>query len=467
MQRTTNEHMRLQFSILFFCLVSLNCFGQSTAKFSKKAVLEDLKTLRESLEDAHYNLYAYTPEKEFEATYTQVKNAIQKDSFSLLEATNIFQRLISVVNNGHTEIDFPGQSYGAYAYAGGTVFPLEIAFENGKSLVRKNFSDDESIAIGSEILSINGMSMEAILAKIYPQVSAERPYFKNVKIELYSFPRYYWQVFGEQKDFVVEIRTHETVKKHTFKAVNLIEGYEMKRNEVMNAKMELKFLPNSAYLNPGNFSGDEQKYQQFIDSAFVVIKERQSKNLIVDLRNNLGGNNSFSDYLVSYFADKPFTWNSSFTLKTSKFLKNHVRQHNDTSLVFFQKILFHEDGEVYPYTFDAYQPQPKPKRFDGKVYVLINRQSHSQSAVTAAQIQDYKFGTLVGEETGDYPSLYASQFQYSLPNTGIPVKVSKGYIVRVNGSTKEEGVIPDIYIQDHLLDENDEILNGLLEKIGS
>ena len=98
--------------------------------------------------------------------------------------------------------------------------------------------------------------------------------------------------------------------------------------------------------------------------------------------------------------------------------------------------------------------------------MLINRQSHSQAAVTAAQIQDYKFGTLVGEETGDYPSLYASQFQYTLPNTGIPVKVSKGYIVRVNGSTKEEGVIPDVYIQDHLLDEKDEILEGLLEKIG-
>lgn len=428
--------------------------------------MEDLKTLRESLEDAHYNLYAYTPKKEFDVNYAKVKNSIKKDSLSLLETTSIFQRLISVVNNGHTEIDFPGQSYGTYAYAGGTVFPLEIAFENGKSLVRKNFSDDSNIPIGSEILSINGSSMAEILSKIYPQVSAERPYFKNVKIEMYSFPRYYWQVFGRQDDFVVEIRSNETITRHTFKAVSVINGYEMKRNEVANAKMELKFFENSAYLNPGNFSGDEEKYQQFIDSAFVEINKRQSKNLIVDLRNNLGGDNSFSDYLVSYFADKPFTWNSSFTLKTSTFLKNHVRQHNDTTSVYSKKILSHEDGEIYPYTFDAYQPQPQPKRFKGEVYVLINRQSHSQSAVTAAQIQDYKFGTLVGEETGDYPSLYASQFQYTLPNTGIPVKVSKGCIVRVNGSTKAEGVIPDIYIQDHLLDENDEILEGLLEKIG-
>ncbi len=103
----------------------------------------------------------------------------------------------------------------------------------------------------------------------------------------------------------------------------------------------------------------------------------------------------------------------------------------------------------------------------GKVYVLVNRQSHSQTTVTAAQIQDYGFATIVGEETGEYPSLYASIFQFKLPNTQIPVNVSKGKIVRVNGSTVEAGVIPDIYIKDHLLDEEDEILEGLLQKTRS
>ena len=87
------------------------------------------------------------------------------------------------------------------------------------------------------------------------------------------------------------------------------------------------------------------------------------------------------------------------------------------------------------------------------------------AAVTAAQIQDYGFATIVGEETGDYPSLYASVFRYKLPSTGIEVQASKGYIVRVNGRAKKEGVIPDIFIKDHLLDEKDEILEGLLMEI--
>jgi len=80
-------------------------------------------------------------------------------------------------------------------------------------------------------------------------------------------------------------------------------------------------------------------------------------------------------------------------------------------------------------------------------------------------IQDYQFGIIVGEETGDLPTLHASQFQFSLPETGIIVKVPKGYIVRVNGSEKRSGVIPDIKIKDHLVDETDEILESLLKRI--
>ena len=435
--------------------------------FSREAVLEDLSTLRESLIDAHYNVYAYTTEQTFDSAYHSVENDILKDSLSFLEATNHFQRLISVIKNGHTEIPFPGQSYGEYAEAGGTLFPLEIALEDDKALIRKNWSDDQSIPIGSELASINGISISEILSGIYPQVSAERPYFRNAKIELYSLPRYYWQVYGRQDDFEVEIRSGDTVRKHPLKAVSVVEGFEMKSTFLLASAMQLKFMGTTAYMNPGGFGGDEEKYRRFIDSSFAQIKQKKSTDLILDLRNNSGGNDSFSDYMVSYIADKPFKWNSKFTLKTSRFLKEHVRQNNDTTSAYWKEVLSRKDGEVYEYAYDPYQPQPKDKRFTGNVYVLVNRHSHSQSAVTASQIQDYGFGTIVGEETGDYPSLYASVFSYQLPNTGIAVQVSKGYIVRVNGSTAEQGVMPDIFIRDHLLDENDEILNGLLEKINA
>lgn len=446
-------------------LLTLSGYAQPSYDYSKAEVLADLRTLRSSLIETHYDVYAYTNQAKFDSAYREVEAAISQDSLSRLETVTLYQRFISVINVGHTNIDFPGQSYGQYASAGGTVFPLEIAFEYGKPLVRKNWSGNPAIEIGSEVLSINGKTMPEVLAQIYPLVSAERPYFKNAKIELYAFPRYYWQAFGQQEAYEVVIRSEGRVQSYLLPAIDLLEEFETPRNEVLNATMHLQFFEQAAYLNPGHFSGDIAVYQQFIDSAFTKIKTEQSQNLIIDLRNNGGGNDAFSDYLVSYFATKPFLWNSRFTLKTSAFLKAFVKTHYDTTEAFWQSVLTHADGEVYEYAFEPYKPQPPAKQFTGAVYVLVNRQSHSQAAVTAAQIQDYQFGTIVGEETGDYPSLYASIFQFPLPETNIAVNVSKGYIVRVNGSTKAEGVMPDLVIKDYLLDEEDEILEGLLEQL--
>lgn len=39
----------------------------------------------------------------------------------------------------------------------------------------------------------------------------------------------------------------------------------------------------------------------------------------------------------------------------------------------------------------------------------------------------------------------------------------KGYIVRPNGSKVLSGVVPDIKVKDHLLDDKDEVLDYTLE----
>ena len=158
--------MNTKFLIIPCFLLSMNSFGQSKAMFSKKDVLEDLNTLQELLIEGHRNVFAYTNEEEFKSVYKKVKNAIHKDSLTFLETTNLLQQLASSVNNGHTEIDFPALSYMEYAQAGGTLFPLEIAFEDNKALVRKNWSSNDDINIGSEILSINGLGISEILSII-------------------------------------------------------------------------------------------------------------------------------------------------------------------------------------------------------------------------------------------------------------------------------------------------------------
>lgn len=455
-----------QLYVILLTLFSFYNNYSQTQIFSRNEVREDLEILKDLLEKSHYNLYAYTSKEEFDSNFEEVARSIKKDSIILKEAVGTFQKVISKANVGHAEIDFPAISYIAFAQQGGKIFPLEIALEDSKAYIRKNYSNNPELKIGSEILEVNGKKIEDILELIYPHISAERLYLKKAKIEFWSFPRLYWQIFGEQAEFSIIVNEQNQIKEYDIQSVSAIEDYEYKRKDILSSDRELKFYGKNAYLNPGNFSGDEMDYRKFIDSAFSIINEKAPKNLIVDLRNNAGGDNSFSDYLISFFADKPFQWNSKFSLKTSEYLKENTRSKNDTTDAYSQKILGHQNGEVFPYYFEETQPQESGKRFKGNVYTLINRQTYSQAAVAASVIQDYQFGTIAGEESGDYPSLYASIFTVELPNTKIPVKIPKGYMVRVNKSEKQEGVIPEIPIKDHLLDERDEILDTLLNKIG-
>jgi C-terminal processing protease CtpA/Prc len=440
-------------------------------KFSADKVKEDLEYLYSTLEKAHYNLYAYVPKEKIEKVYEEVYHSIGKDSLSQLETYRIFQRLTASANIGHTELDFPIQAYIEYAPAG-SVFPLELAFENGKAFIRENTSDNPAFQSGVEVLSIDGKAIEDIQKQIHLYLAAETSYYKDAKTELYSFPRMYWVAFGQQDEFEVSIKNPEgAIEEHSIKAVPVMHYERQRAGELLNDDHWMEYFGEVAYLHPGPFAQLQkdfglEEFRHFIDSAFADLKQKGTEHLIIDLRNNRGGDNAYGEHLISYFADKPFHWYSEFQLKTSEVLKAHTRKHAGSELSDYNKaILEHENGEIYAYDFPAQEAVAEAKRFKGNVYVLVNRLTISMAVVSAAVVQDYNFGTIVGEESGDVPTLYASQFSFPLPNTGIPVKLSKGYIIRPNGDERVKALVPDIKVRDHLLDEKDEILEYTLESL--
>ncbi|PVY39697.1 S41 family peptidase [Pontibacter virosus] len=462
---------------LLLCLLVLAAPGHLAAqhkpiKFAATDVKADMAYAYETLQKAHYNLFAYVSKSAYDAAYDDLLKSIRKDSLSMLETTMLMQRLLAIGDVGHCEVDFPAASYITYATQGGTVFPLELAFENGKAFVRRSYTSDSSIRAGDQLLQLNGKPIRKIQAAIHPYLSAERPYFKDAKLEFWSFPRYYWAVFGQQEAFKIKVR-HASGKRstHTLKPVTVM-GYEASRGgEILRSERSFRLTEEVAYLHPGPFSSPEadgeEQFKAFVDSAFADINAHQARFLILDLRNNAGGHNTYSDYLISYFADKPFRWFSDFTVKTSEVLKQQTRKQYPNAIPddYTRQILESADGVTFAYAQTMQQPMPEAQRFKGKVYVLVNRQSYSMAAVSGALIQDYGFGEIVGEETGDTPTLYAAQFSFQLPRTSVELKVPKGYIVRPNGDEQLAGLIPDHVVRDHLLDDDDEVLRYTLEKL--
>jgi C-terminal processing protease CtpA/Prc len=208
---------------------------------------------------------------------------------------------------------------------------------------------------------------------------------------------------------------------------------------------------------------DNTEFCQFIDSTFTYFREAGVKKLIIDLRYNPGGDNSFSDYLISYLTSRVIT--SKISIKTSQITKDYwkkseVTEHQELK----NKILSHKNGEYFEYTIGKIIPHPDSVRFKGKVYVLINRYSLSNSMGVAAIMQDNEIGKIVGEETAEIVGAFGASHMFKLPNTKLSVQYPKSG-TRLNDDITPRGVIPDYPIEEDIFTDTDDVLEYTLKLI--
>jgi len=227
---------------------------------------------------------------------------------------------------------------------------------------------------------------------------------------------------------------------------------------------DAKVLPGGVgYLRPGPFYNAEAKtgaegwdvsgFRAFVGDAFQRFLAAGVERLVVDLRGNPGGDNLFSDVMVAWFADRPFRFASRFDVRVSPeaVAANRERIERDAAAAgpisrqFAELYARSRSGASAEFAVPLAEPRAG-ERFHGKVFLLVDRQSYSNAVAVAALVQDYGFGTIVGEATSDMASTYGAMEKFSLPNTGIAAGFPKAHIVRPNGDTRSRGVTPDVEI---------------------
>lgn len=468
---------------LLFVIINISLssnYAQSPKKYSAQEVKNDLEYLKVAMEASNYNFYALTNKSIMDGEYTNILNSIG-DSLSKLQVFRLFQPYVALAGMSHCFMDYPWKEYEEYRKQDGTIFPLRLFFNEGKVLVRTNFSQNTQIEKNDEILMVNGKPIHILLDEMHRYISGPTKYFKNSQIEQREFARFFWFFFDKQDSFVLKISKKDGQELDLI--IPSIKGQEYekkmrKEESLLRAKREFSLLNDIAYIRPGHFLNDipfdpsnpamfdNKEFCHFTDSAFNYFNEMNAKSLIIDLRYNPGGDNSFSDYLISYIADKPFIFASKFRIKTSQITKDHWRElnvpeHQEVK----EKILTQENGTFLDLPFEEINPHPDSIRFNGKVYVLINRYSYSNTSSVAAVIQDYQFGKIIGEETAEIVSSYGGAHTFKLPNTKWNLVYPKALGVRPNGDVSQRGVIPDYSFDEDILTEKDEVLEYTLKLI--
>lgn len=428
--------------------------------FTPEQIRADFDFMYQGLQSADYDLYALTDRSEFDARYREVRESLDQP-MTRFDVEVKFQKLAALARQAHTRVESDLSGFFAHLADGGTAFPLDVAVQEGQLLVTGNSSSVTEIARGDRILAIDGEAVTDLLPRLTAHISAESPEFAYVLMELYM-PLLIWLELGPADVSSVTVE-HANGAKGVYD-VSATPDEEQNPGDTekpfsLSGRDARMLTETVAYLRPGPFGNtdpganplDTKKYLEFIDTAFEDFIENKAGHLILDLRDNPGGSNSFSDPVVAWFADQPFSFSSDFRVRVSPQttaanqarLDSHPDPGNSVSRLYADFFASAENGQIVEFPIPAVKPRSAPK-FDGKVYVLVNRYSFSNAVTTAALIQDYGFGVIMGEQTVDMATTYGAMEQFTLPNTGIVVSYPKALIVRPNGNESVNPVGPDV-----------------------
>ena len=222
----------------------------------------------------------------------------------------------------------------------------------------------------------------------------------------------------------------------------------------------------------------EQDYNQFLRNSFRELSDRKIQNLVLDLRDNEGGEESWGVLLYSYLTNKPFRYYDHISVRQKKSYSFPAWTSKLYRMAKCMAVKKRGDGYVFTWHRGLRITKPKADAFQGTLYVLINDASFSVTTELAARIhadrQTRSGGaTFVGQETGGGYKLNSSGvFTITqLPNAKIDLGIGMFGFHMANVSAypySDRGIIPDHIVEptaDDILHHRDPVMQYTLKLI--
>ncbi len=161
-------------------------------------------------------------------------------------------------------------------------------------------------------------------------------------------------------------------------------------------------------------------YQETVNAFFTHVNHYNIKNIVVDLRDNSGGNSLVANEFISYLGN--------------------VDSYNTMGC----KV------RIGPFMFDSGKTtqinQKQEEQFFGNVWILTNNETFSSAMLFAQMIQDNGIGHIVGFTSGNKPEHYGDVLYFRVPNSKITFSCSYKKWSRIDQSKKDQYLIPDYQV---------------------
>lgn len=480
---------------------------QRVSMVSPEKLRDDVDFTYQKLQEMHPNLNWYISKKELDFKFDSLKMTINKP----LTPTEFYfklQPVIGKIREGHLSLKIPAKRFSkkeikALKNKKGLFGRFEYHVVDDHLYFIENKDSIQNIKPGTELLSINGVSVTDYLKKYRELISSDG---YNSTFYPYYLKDVFFNFFTAEKGILdsAKIETLYEDKKQTLvlkresKNKTEIEKEKVDKKKTAEKKINDYVASTSSYNRNFNFLDKDSTIaymkiksfsrtfsDKFYKESFAKIKNAESSYLIIDIRENYGGSLYEINQLYSYLAPEPFVLikPSQLTsrvspLKTNYFRKSNPLQYTFKSLAypgyfFYQTLNVYKgkDGVAYYKMKENKSTKPKQDAFKGKVYVLINGGSFSASSIISSKLKFDKRVTLVGEETGGAnDGTVAGFYSYQmLPNSKIDLPIGLLLVQpNIDFTNTKKGVVPDVEISQSvqdIIDKNDVQLDWIKAEI--
>ncbi|SEL12047.1 Peptidase family S41 [Aquimarina amphilecti] len=507
--------------LLLSSCASVDTYNQQISKtHSPEDLRNDVDYAYKKLRKLHPDIYWYISKEELEERVNRLKSELTKPLTSK-EFYNSFAPVFTSIKQGHLSIHTPSrkQTKEEIKEKGKRSSPFKsLSFQTSedKLFVRKIFKDNIAIIEGSEIVRVEDEKVSDLLSSFkklhasdgfnktfIPEFVGSRFGFfysnthkqkdsllLHLKLKDSLYSKYVYADYDkiktsskkdstgvkDEKKSKLDKKIAKEVRKKTRKK-NYKYGYNKKAKDYNRNFIFLESDSLIGYMHIKSFTNGG--YKEFYKESFAKIDSAKCKNLVIDLRGNLGGRLTEIDDLYSYLTDKEYVFieKSKMTGRLS-FLYPYFHTKSwptKTMATIFSPVLGvyqmfkvkKENGEAYFKFKHSKLRKPKPNGFDGKVYVLIDGESFSASSILSTHLKATKRATFVGEETGGaYNGTVAGIYaKVELPNSRINMRVG---LMKINAPYSIEpdgyGIKPDVPIK-KILNDKDEELQWIIQDI--
>jgi hypothetical protein len=407
---------------------------------STRALAADLRQMRNLLESQHPALYAFTDRKTFDSLFVQAQDLIDRPMTSR-EFYQIAAPIVARVGCGHTTLTMATDSLTRYA---DRFFPLPLFIVGDRAFVRRTAvaagDRREVVAPGAELLTVNGIAVPALLARMRAAISADggNDGWKTTLLNGTALYDLYALLFGFPDAFELTFRPaapgswgRSGLRRATLPAVSRRDaidrllgtgGADSTTTGDPHIHFALDKGRETAVLAIRTFAyyKSREKYYAIIDGVFDRLRAAGCRNLILDLRGNSGGDPFCSAHLLPYVAP--------------------------ASAPYFAR--------VYPSYASLANPLPFPEnRFRGSLYTLINGGCFSSTGHLCALFKFHQIGTFIGSETGGTYECNDAARTDTLRTTGLRLRVARAtYTVAVENLSRAKGVSPDYVVEPSIRD---------------